>query len=328
MQKKFKIFFNYLLVPILLVWLCSNLYHQIINQTDKADAWQKIKGAFTGTVSWKIVVVLLLMFVNWATEALKWKYLMAPLQQISFGTAYKAVFAGTSFAANTPNRVGEYFGRMIYIAEGKRMASIPLTVTGSFSQLLITLITGLVGLVYYIGIIGDAANATISTFWVKILVAGTAFVTLICLLLYFKISWLLHALIKIPYLQKFGFFIQKVEKLTTALLLKTLLLSLLRYAVFTLQYILVIQAFGISIATASCVCLLSILYLVMSIVPSFVIIEAGIRGKVSTVLFAVVTTNLTGIIASGLFIWLINLMLPAIIGVLLLLGKRVFKKVG
>jgi hypothetical protein len=86
------------------------------------------------------------------------------------------------------------------------------------------------------------------------------------------------------------------------------------------------QAFGLEISFLTNIYLLSVLYLIMSIIPSFVVIEAGIRGTVSIEIFKAVTSNDVGVIASGLFIWLINLMIPALIGVILLVGKKVFKK--
>jgi hypothetical protein len=326
MNKHLKIFFNYFLIPILLIWLGVNLYSQMQHQSDKTESWEKIKNAFTGTDSWKIYLATILLFVNWGMEAWKWKLLMKPLQKLNFLTACKAIFAGTSFAANTPNRIGEYFGRMIYIEEGKRLQSIPLTVTGSFSQLIITLFTGCIGLLYYIQKNSSLFHPSISSFWLKIFGIGCSFVTIVCLLIYFELSWLVTGLTRIPFIRKYEYFFNKIDKLTPRLLWNILLISLFRYLVFVLQYILVMDAFGVAIAVFPNIALLSVLFLVMSIVPSFVILEAGIRGTVSLEIFRAVSSNDVGILASGLFIWMINLMTPAIIGVLLLLGKKVFRK--
>jgi hypothetical protein len=309
-----------------MVWLGVNLYNQIIHQTDKAASWQRVQAAFTGVNSWKTYLVVLLMFANWGVEALKWQWLIRPLQSISFANAFKAVFAGTSFAANTPNRVGEYFGRMIYIEEGKRLQSIPLTVTGSFSQLIVTLVAGSIGLCFYIQLSASIPNPSISIFWLQIFLIGSIFVALVCLLIYFKLSWLIAGLTRIPFIQKYEYFFKKIDALDNRLLWKILLLSAIRYGIFLLQYILVMDAFGLDIAVFTNMYLLSVLYLIMSIIPSFVVIEAGIRGTVSMELFKSVTSNDVGIIASGLFIWLINLMVPAVIGVLLLVGKKLFRR--
>jgi hypothetical protein len=324
--KNIKIFVNYFLVPILLIWLGVNLYNQITNQANKAEAWQNIKQAFVGVKSWEIYAASALMLLNWGIEALKWQLLIKPLQKINFTTAFKAVFAGTSFAVNTPNRVGEYFGRMIYVEEGKRLQSVPLTIAGSFSQLIITLVVGTIGLFFYIQLNENAASASISSFWLKIFTIGCAFVSVVCLLIYFKMSWLISGITKIPFLNKYTFFFKKVDELNNAVLVKVLLLSLFRYGVFITQYILISNAFGVDGNLQTLTTLIAVQFLVMSIVPSFVIIEAGIRSTVSIEVFRVVTTNTAAIFVTSTFIWLLNLMIPAIIGVVLLIGKRVFRK--
>jgi hypothetical protein len=326
LHKNIKLFFNYLLVPILFIWLAVNVYQQLSDQNNKGLAWQQIKEAFVGAKSWEIYVACILMFFNWGIEALKWQWLMLPLQKINFKTAFKAVFAGTSFAANTPNRVGEYFGRMIYIEEGKRLQSVPLTIAGSFSQLIITLLLGTIGLAFYSNINAHVVQPSLNSFWLNVFVIGSAFVTAISFLLYFKLGWLANSLTKIPFLQRYEYFFKKVEALDNVLLWKILFLSLLRYSIFMAQYILILNAFGIEVPFFTQSILLSVLFWVMSIVPSFVIIEAGIRTSVSIEIFKIVTLNRAAIFATSTFIWLLNLILHAIIGVLLLVGKKLFRK--
>jgi hypothetical protein len=230
LPKQLKIFFNYFLVPALMIWLCFNIYTEIIKQQNNTASWAQIKKAFYGPQTWKIIVAVLLMFVNWAIEALKWQNLIQPLQKMSFWNAYKATFAGASFAANTPNRMGEYFGRMIYIDEGKRLQSIPLTVTGSFSQLLITLSFGCIGLSFFTLIVQQSIVAfSVNGFWLKIFLTGSIVVTILGYFVYFKLNWIAKAFRYIPFIKKYAFFFEKVDALHNALLVKILLLSALRY---------------------------------------------------------------------------------------------------
>jgi hypothetical protein len=222
--------------------------------------------------------------------------------------------------------VGEYFGRMIYIDEGKRLQSVPLTISGSFSQLIVTLVAGSIGLFFYKDLSSTSTNSSISNVWLNVFFTGSAFVSIVSLLLYFKLSWISKGLTRIPFIQKYEYFFTKVEALTNLLLSKVLLLSALRYGIFLCQYILIMSAFGVEIDFISSIILLTVMLLILSIVPSFVIIEAGIRSTVGVEIFKVATSNDVAIISMSLFIWLINLMIPAIIGVLLLLGKKLFKK--
>lgn len=311
---------------MLLVWLGFHLYREVVNQPGREDSWEQIKQAFTGPKSWQIYLAIALVGANWGIEALKWRYMIKPVQKISFFRAFKGVLAGTSMAVNTPNQVGEYFGRMIYIEEGNRLRTIPLTIAGSFSQLIVTLTAGSIGLAFFIGLVEKAPQTDLSIFWIKTLLSIAVMGTLLALLVYFKLSWVSKFTERIPFIRRYQYFFTVLETLTTRVLLTTLGFSAGRYVVFMLQYLLVMNAFGVNESLGVNCCLVSVLFIVMSAIPTIVLAEAGIRGKAGIVIFGLVYSSRVAIIASGLFIWLINLMLPALAGGLMLLGKRIFKK--
>ena len=60
------------------------------------------------------------MCFNWGIEAKKWQVLMKPIEDLSWWTACKATLTGLSFAMNTPNRIGEYAGRILYVKKENR----------------------------------------------------------------------------------------------------------------------------------------------------------------------------------------------------------------
>lgn len=62
-----------------------------------------------------LVVVILLVPANWSLEALKWKYAISKLENISFWKAIKGVLTGLTVSTVSPNRVGEFFGRLFYL---------------------------------------------------------------------------------------------------------------------------------------------------------------------------------------------------------------------
>src|SRR5262249_6990083 len=112
--KNIKIFLNYFLGPLLFIWLSISIYHQIKNQHDLHYSLQNIKKALQGSESWKCWAVAVMMLLNWGLEACKWRLLLWPLEKISFGRSFKAILAGVALALNTPNRIGEYGGRVLY----------------------------------------------------------------------------------------------------------------------------------------------------------------------------------------------------------------------
>jgi hypothetical protein len=86
------------------------------------------------------------------------------------------------------------------------------------------------------------------------------------------------------------------------------------------------QFFGVDIIWWQIICLVCVQLLVMTIVPSIALAELGVRGKVSIALFSLLTNNTLGVIATAASIWLINLIVPALAGSLLILGLRIIRK--
>jgi len=145
-RKSVRTFINYFLGPLLFIWLSYSIYHQVSQQPGLEKSWQHIRESFGGVMIWNLIGTITLMIANWSIETIKWKLAIQKIQRISFFTAFKAVLSGVSFSVTTPNRVGEYLGRVLYMEEGKRIKAISLTIAGSMSQLLITLLMGMVGL--------------------------------------------------------------------------------------------------------------------------------------------------------------------------------------
>lgn len=271
--------------------------------------------------------MIILVFVNWGFEAKKWQVLLKTIQHVTFFTAYKSVLTGVTLSLNTPNRIGEYGGRILYVKEGSRMRAIPLSIAGSISQLIITLIIGCGGLFYLIFLRGSSPAPVmgLSVFWLKTLLFLSSCVSVIVVLFYFRLSWLIKFVEKIPAAAKYVQYISVLDEFTPKLLLRLLSLSFFRYLVFVLQYILLLQALQVEILWINGFWTISILFLVLAIVPSFAIADLGIRGKFSTELLSYYSFNTLGIIGTTFGIWFINLFIPALLGSLLILSIRFFK---
>lgn len=115
LNKNIKIFINYFLAPILFLWLSWSIYREIKQQPDLEKTWTAIKTSLQGPLLLNLVAVIALMFVNWSIEAVKWKLSVKKIQNVGFLKAFKAVLSGVSFSVSTPNRVGEYLGRVLYM---------------------------------------------------------------------------------------------------------------------------------------------------------------------------------------------------------------------
>lgn len=327
LNKSIKIILNYFLGPALFLWLAVSIYHQLQTQKDLPGAIQQIKKSVAGTQSWKLFLTIFLMLFNWGLEAGKWQLLIKHLQPISFLKSFYSVLSGVAFAINTPNRIGEYGGRVLYIKDGNRIKAVSLAILGSISQLIITLVAGLIGLLYFrnLNIFSTTGSAnTLSGLWLNIIFYGVLMVTFFIVLFYFKLSWLVKWLEKIPRKTKFIQYIKVLDELGAKQLLQVLCLSLTRYLVFASQYLLLMDVFGVEINWWQGFWIISLLFLVLAIIPTFALAELGIRGKVFIFLLEGFSKNYAGIISCTLGIWIINLVVPALIGSLLILRVKIF----
>ncbi|MGN6194655.1 MAG: lysylphosphatidylglycerol synthase domain-containing protein, partial [Ginsengibacter sp.] len=286
-----------------------------------------IKEAPFGKQAWKFWLVIFLALINWGIEARKWQVLVKPIQQMSFWRAYKSVLSGVALSLNTPNRMGEYGGRILYLKEGNRLKGISLSIAGSISQLIITLILGCCGLTYilFFQTAHTGPLMGLPVFWIRVLLFISLMMTVLLLLFFFRLSWLIRLVEKIPATKKIIEYINVLEEFTAKLLLRLLSLSFFRYLVFVIQYILLLQVLDVQIFWVECFWIISILFLVLAIVPSFAIADLGIRGKFSTELLSVYSANTLGILGTTFGIWFINLFIPALAGSILILGIKFFK---
>jgi hypothetical protein len=117
------------------------------------------------------------MFVNWGLEAKKWQLLVSGVQNISFFRAFRAIFTGQAIALNTFNGVGEYVGRVVYLKDGNRLRAVALSIVGSLSQIIVTMVLGIIGLIYIrINILDESHHLEgLSKFWLDAMMYSISF---------------------------------------------------------------------------------------------------------------------------------------------------------
>ena len=328
LNKNIKIILNYFLGPLVFLFLSYSIYYQILKQPNWQQSLQQIKNAVSGPQQWKIWVVIILMLVNWGIEARKWQSAICQVQKISYLRAFKATLTGVTMASFTPNRIGEYLGRMLYIEEGKRMQSISLTIICSIAQLLITMIAGVAGILYLKSYLYQhpTPGHLALQFFLNALAFGVIFTFVILTIFYFRVSWLVRLLKKISSSGKFLVYIKVLEDFNATILLRILSLSFSRYLVFIVQYYLLFSVFGVSLTWWQTFGGMSVIFLVMAVVPTFTFLtELGLRWEASIQVIELFSVNTVGIFATSFGIWLINLIIPALIGSLLILSIKLFR---
>src|SRR5207253_450888 len=122
------------------------------------------------------------------------------------------------------------------------------------------------------------------------------------------------------------YLVEALRKFHSELLMQLLFLSFLRYVVFVVQYILIFYLFEVNVPVEIILCVMGVVFLTMAIIPSIALLEVGLRGEISIILMGLFSANTLGISFTSLTVWLMNLILPALIGSLLILNLRVFRR--
>lgn len=278
-----------------------------------------------------VILVIVLMLFNWGIETLKWKYMIGKIEKVGFLKSLTAVFSGITVSIFTPNRVGEYAGRVFVLEKADRWEAVLITMLGSMSQLFITIISGSVCLILFVYKYIDLSESPSYFFYGLILIV--AVLILILLLIFFNVSFMTSLINKLPpRFQKFRHYSLVFSFYEFRELLKILFLSLLRYFIFITQFYILLKLFGINIPYTEAVMLLAMVYLVMAAIPTIALTELGIRGSVAIYFIGMFCSTQSmsgqtdlGILTASSALWLINLAIPAILGTIFIYKLKFFR---
>lgn len=287
------------------------IWHEVFVHRPYELIGRDIQAYLTVTYLPAYFLLLGMMIVNWGLEAYKWKQLVSPLESIGFGRAFMATLAGISPGLFTPNRIGEFGGRVLFLKNADPAQAIAATIVGSFSQQVACIALGCLGLNYYVWDKLEPGN------W---LATGLAFVSLIAVagvfILYFNVGLIANLKPKNKWLKIIVKKAGVLGKYESEFLSKILLLSFLRYAVFAGQYMLLLWLFDCSISPVAMFCSISVIFLLQAAVPTFALLELGFRGASAIGILGYYSQNNIGILLSSFVLWFVNLVLPALIGLM------------
>jgi uncharacterized membrane protein YbhN (UPF0104 family) len=336
-QQKAKIrkTFNYLIQALIILVTYGFIYRQVFVSRklhEIADVFDKMMERKT----WLMIgLILLLMLINWGVESVKWRILIAKIEKISFFRAFKAVMTGISVSIFTPNRTGDYLGRVFILKKGNHVEGILITLIGSFAQIVITISAGLICFLSFLDQYLRLSYQVQDYLLISLIFLIPCLVFVITLL-YFKIGILSDFISRyLPHKwDRFREYSMIFARYGSKELLGVLLLSLLRYVIFSTQFYLLLRIFGVELPLSQGMILIPVVYLVMTLVPSIALIDLGIRGSVSIFIiglyfkkygFNTADTELA-ILTSSTVLWLVNLIIPAILGTFFVFNLKFFRK--
>ena len=264
------------------------------------------------------------MFVNWSIDAIKWQFLVSKLEKVSFWLALKAVFLGITVSIFTPNRIGEFGGRVFCLQQADRLKAVLVTIFGNITQLVITIIFGVLAFLFF----SSQYNYllfTKSDYGIYILLVLSLVVLLFLMYLLYNVSQLSSLFSRWKFLEKYKSYAPVFSLFSAKDISKVLFLSILRYAVYSFQFYLLIKFVNIEIYFLQSMTMSALTFLSMSLIPTIALTELGVRGSVAIYFFGFISSNALAIMTASFALWVINLVLPAIIGVFFVYQLKFFR---
>lgn len=253
------------------------------------------------------IAALLLAAANWLIETWKWKKLLQ--SEDSIGHLFKAVMAGVTMGFITPARGGEFVGRAIYLDEEHQPKAFYLSIIGGIAQAVATLMVA----------------SLLIRLWREddFLYGLTTGAAIVFLLFYFRYNWFNRWMASSSFLQKRGWILQDIHLPGFGIQLQVLLLSLLRLAVYIHQYVLLLLFFGSDSDVVTLSACTAVFLLFQTFSPLMPLLDISFRGGTALFVFTGADENQLVVLSAVTFVWLMNLVIPSLLGYLFILRKRI-----
>lgn len=310
-------FFVLLLKLILVIALGAILYHQIFGREDLT--LEKLRVEFLQHLSWQkaplLILVLILMPLNWLFETQKWLALMRKIESINFYQALKVVLVGLSFSLFTPNRVGEYGGRVMMVSKKNRLYAVWATMVGISSQWIVLVVGGWWALMgaFYMKLMPINAILLSSL----ILIGGLASVLL--LIIYFNLKKVVQYSAKFKWTKNWALKMDAspFNYYTNKELIQALMYSCIRYLIYSSQYLCLLYFFGFEASIFTTFLGILIVYLLQTGIPLPPSTGLLARGNIALLILgylSIIEGTATTILSATFSLWMLNVVLPSILG--------------
>ncbi len=310
--ERFWIVLKWLIVGFLLYGIFSILENR---KEDIGFVSYHLKRVISVQNSFFFLGVFLMSFLNWGFEAKKWQILVSKVESISFHDAYKSVLMGLSFGFISQADLGDLAGKMVLIKSENRKKSTGAVLLGGGLQTYISLLFGTLSLVYFM--INVFPKGLI--FYQIILFLCFLGITIGIVLLYFRKN--MDAFFnKVPFFTFIKPFLIVLKSYSNWEIFEVFALSCSRYLIFSLQFLIILLLFQIPLLIIDLSMIIFFVFFVKTIVPSISFIsDLGVRGVTSLYLFEFYNISPSLVIASTFTIWVINILIPVLMGTLVLI---------
>ncbi|MEP0987338.1 hypothetical protein [Ekhidna sp.] len=241
-----------------------------------------------------LTIVIALMIVNWYLEALRWKISVDLFEEISMNDACRAVLGGLALNWVFPLTSGDLLARISQQKDKYQATSAVILNRGI--MLMLTLLFGLYGISFL------AIQYDFNGWFLLVILFGIP-------------------LLRILFRKSINRFSTYFQELAKSLLIKVVALSLLRYGVFVFQFYLLLVIFLPSLSANLLIGGIGWVFLIRSALPLF-FGGIGVREASGILFFEPHVDNLQLIIVPVFLIWVINTIIPSLVGLFFILKMK------
>jgi hypothetical protein len=291
------------------------LYHKFYGQ--RSFEWQFFWKQFQSMNIGLIAFLIMMSFLNWSIETIKWQLIIKKIEPMTFKKSFKSVLSGMAISQIFPNKTGEYIGRMAFVDDEHKLETGVLSIWSSLSQLSITLLFGVISLPFVSPIAGQYKHLFL------IMCIGIFILVLSVFLFIDKLSFIFRK-------TKFYFMVQNIKAVSNQTLLYIFGLSLLRFIMFALPYVVLVYYFSSNANQISWFIIsmaVSCVFLLQTVSPQFILTDLLLRMSIPSLVFSGILLFETSMeFIPGLMIYFFNVLIPMLIGTLIFLTHQFKKK--
>jgi hypothetical protein len=232
---------------------------------------------------------ILIMPINWLLEFVKWRVVLKNLE-LPENKASVSFASGVISEFLIPGIPSNFIGRIFFYEKEERLKLSAWIQVTNLAQFLITLTFGLISMLYL--------NLSLSTNSIYFISCFAFLIVVFLVLIKFKI-------INLPK----GIELLAFKKSDLKPIILLLLLSLIRFLIFSLQFGLILHSFSLAF-DFQLFTFIWISYLFVSFSPSMFLGNLVIRESVTVSVFQLGNYPVFPVLYAAFFIWLVNNFLP------------------
>lgn len=283
----------------------------ILSQMQKLLHAERLIGLFT---------VGLLIVVNWSLEAKKWQLLALRIEQISFVQAIKSVLAGLSLGFLAPSFLGDATAKVMSLESKQRAKSLGAVILGGGIQFYVALCFGTMAFFYFVIFVKDAVSISerilSMLLLISVILGFWLFVNRTSLPKLFQVKWL----------KTYSQFFNVLVEYSQTEIISIVQVAVLRYVTFSMQFVIMLKLFDISLPIFDLMMVVFLVFLVKSVIPAFNFLsDLGVREFSALYFFQYFHISATPIVSATLSLWLLNILLPVLVGTAFVFQLKVSK---